>query len=74
MMEISSKFRKLCSSSLLLSLLFVLKTCLLILIQVLTNLFILSLNMMEVLLPGVEVVLILAAVESTVAKHRKIRP
>ena len=62
MMEISSKFRKLCSSSLLLPLLFVLSTCLLILVQVLTNFFILSLNMVEVLLPGVEVVLILPTV------------
>ena len=62
MMEISSKFRELCSSSLLLPLLLVLSTCLLILVQVLTNLFILSLNMVEVLLPGIEVVLVLPTV------------
>ena len=67
-MEISCEFCKLCSCSLLLPFLFILCSGLVVLIEVLSNLVILRFNMLKILLPGVEVVLVLSTVESSVAK------
>ena len=73
MVEIACQFGKLCAGALLLPLCLCLSRFLVVGVKIFTDFIVLSLNVMEVFLPGVEVMLILAAVESTVAKHRKIR-
>ena len=69
-MEISCELRKLCSCSLLLPFLFILCSCLVVFIEIFTHLFILGFNMLQVLLSGVEVMLVLSAVESSIAKEK----
>ena len=69
-MEISCELRKLCSCSLLLPFLFILCSRLVMLVEILANLFILGFNMLKILLSGVEVMFVLSTVESSVAKQK----
>jgi len=72
-MEVASEFGELCASTLLLPLELVLSRVLVVAIKVPTDFFVLSLNVVKILLPRVEVVLVLSTVEASVAEQRKIR-
>ena len=68
-MEVAGKLSKLSSGSLLLPLLFILSGCLVVFFQILANLVIFGLYMVEVSLPGIEVMLVLPAIVSSVAAN-----
>ena len=71
-MEVASELGELSTSALLLPLGLSLSCVLMMAVEVSANFFVLGLDMLEVLLSGVEVMLILATVESTIAAHRTI--
>ena len=73
MMEISSEFCELRASALLLPLRLSLRTLLVVVIEILADFIVLRLNVQKILLPGIEVMLVLATVESSVAVERRIR-
>ena len=68
-MEVASKLSKLSSGSLFLPLLFILSGCLVVFFQILANLVIFGFYMVEVSLSGIEVMLVLPAVVSSVAAN-----
>ena len=72
MVEVASELGELSTSALLLPLGLSLSSVLMMAVEVSANFFVLGLDMLEVLLSGVEVMLILATVESTIAAHRTI--
>ena len=72
MVEVACELSELGTRALLLPLRFSLSTLLMMAVQVSANFFVLGLDMLQVLLSGIEVMLILATVESTVAAHRTI--
>ena len=71
-MKVACELSELSTSALLLPLGFRLSTLLVMAVEISANFFVLGLDVPEVLLPRVEVVLILATVESTIAAHRTI--
>ena len=68
-MQVASKLRELGSSGLLLPLLFILSGCLVVLFQILANLVIFGFYMVQVSLSGIEVMLVLPAIVSSVAAN-----
>ena len=73
MVKVASQFCELSASTLLLPLQLVLSRLLVMTVKVPTHLLVLCLNVVQVLLPRVEVVLVLSTVVASVAEQRKIR-
>lgn len=68
MMQVTCQFGKFCSCAVFLSLLFVAKDVAVVVLEVFADLFVLLLDVVEVLLAGVEVVFVLARVVSAITE------